>query len=48
MGGNFAVKKNKLADIGGFDTNIKFYGEDADLTKKMASIGKIYYLKTLW
>ncbi|MDD5625660.1 MAG: polysaccharide deacetylase family protein [Patescibacteria group bacterium] len=48
IGGNFAIKKNKLTDIGGFNTDIKFYGEDTDLTKKMIAAGKIYYLKNLW
>ncbi|MFA6146066.1 MAG: polysaccharide deacetylase family protein [Patescibacteria group bacterium] len=48
VGGNFAIKKNKLADIGGFNTDIKFYGEDADLTKKMIAVGKVYYFKNLW
>jgi hypothetical protein len=47
VGGNFAVKRKALEEIGGFDTSIKFYGDDTDLTRRLAEIGKIKFFKDL-
>lgn len=46
-GGNFAVKKEALDKIGGFNLNIKFYGEDVELASRLKKIGKIVYFNAM-
>lgn len=48
LGGNFAVKKLVLEEIGGFNTNLDFYGEDTNLTRRIARVGKIYFTNSLF
>lgn len=43
IGGNFAVRRTALLDIGGFDMNIDFYGEDANLTRRLSEVGEIRF-----
>ncbi|OHA01347.1 MAG: hypothetical protein A3H71_03675 [Candidatus Sungbacteria bacterium RIFCSPLOWO2_02_FULL_48_13b] len=43
MGASFAVRRPALEKIGGFDTSIKFYGEDTDIGRKLSKIGKVKY-----
>jgi glycosyltransferase involved in cell wall biosynthesis len=40
-GGNFAVRSAALAQIGGFDTRIEFHGEDTNIGRRLAAIGKV-------
>jgi GT2 family glycosyltransferase len=40
-GGNFAVRRDALAEIGGFDTRIEFHGEDTNLGRRLFAIGKV-------
>ncbi len=40
-GGNFAVRKAALDQIGGFNLDIEFYGEDMELAARLKKIGKI-------
>jgi len=42
-GGNFIVKRSAFIQSGGFDTNIEFYGDDTDIAKKLAKVGKIVF-----
>lgn len=44
-GGNFVVKKSALLEVGGFDTSIKFYGEDTDIARRLAKAGKVKFNK---
>lgn len=44
QGGNFALKKSSLESIGGFDTNIAFYGEDTNIARRMHGVGKVIFL----
>lgn len=44
-GGNFAVRRFALETIGGFNTEIEFYGEDTNLTRRIARVGKITFVK---
>jgi len=39
QGGNFVVKRTALEEIGGYDTNILFYGEDADIARRLQKTG---------
>lgn len=48
LGGNFAVRREALVAVNGFNTGIDFYGEDTNLTRRMAKIGKIDYTNKLF
>lgn len=43
VGGNFVVRRDALERIGGFDTSIAFYGEDADLARRLHTIGPVRF-----
>lgn len=43
QGGNFVVKKSAMEQIGGFDPQFTFYGEDADIARRLYKVGKITY-----
>lgn len=47
IGGNFAARKSALLSIGGFDVTISFYGEDADIARRLHTVGKILFLMNL-
>lgn len=47
LGGNFSVKRWVIKKIGGFDTSIAFYGEDTNLTRRVAKYGKIKFTNRL-
>ena len=40
-GGNFAVRRSALEAIGGFDTRIEFHGEDTNLGRRLAAVGRV-------
>jgi glycosyltransferase involved in cell wall biosynthesis len=40
-GGNFAVRRSALEQIGGFDTRIEFHGEDTNLGRRLSAIGNV-------
>lgn len=40
-GGNFAVTREALERIGGFDTSIEFHGEDTNLGRRLFGVGKV-------
>lgn len=40
-GGNFAVRREGLELIGGFDTSIEFHGEDTNVGRRLHRIGKV-------
>jgi peptidoglycan/xylan/chitin deacetylase (PgdA/CDA1 family)/glycosyltransferase involved in cell wall biosynthesis len=39
-GCNFAVRRSALLEVGGFDTSIKFYGEEYELSLRLKEAGK--------
>jgi cellulose synthase/poly-beta-1,6-N-acetylglucosamine synthase-like glycosyltransferase len=41
QGGNFIVRRDAMQKIGGFDTSIKFYGEDTDVARRLSAIGNV-------
>jgi glycosyltransferase involved in cell wall biosynthesis len=43
-GGNFAVRRDVLKAIGGFDTSIEFHGEDTNLARRVAREGRVRLL----
>jgi len=40
-GGNFAVRRDALERIGGFDTSIEFHGEDTNLGRRLSRTGNV-------
>lgn len=47
VGGNFAARKDALLRIGGFDTNIAFYGEDTNIARRLSAIGIVWFRMSL-
>jgi cellulose synthase/poly-beta-1,6-N-acetylglucosamine synthase-like glycosyltransferase len=43
QGGNFVLRRSALEKIGGFNTNIDFYGEDTDIARRMQKTGKVKF-----
>jgi glycosyltransferase involved in cell wall biosynthesis len=43
QGGNFVLRRSALQKIGGFDTSIAFYGEDADIARRIQKIGWVKF-----
>jgi glycosyltransferase involved in cell wall biosynthesis len=47
-GGNFAVRRAALAQIGGFDRRIEFHGEDTNLGRRLTAIGSVAICHDCW
>ena len=47
-GGNFAVTRQALAAIGGFDTTIEFHGEDTNLARRVSRAGRVRLKQACW
>ena len=47
VGGNVIAKRDALLKIGGFDTKIAFYGDDTDLARRLAQVGKVGFSHSL-
>ncbi|MGE3955635.1 MAG: glycosyltransferase family A protein [Vicinamibacterales bacterium] len=47
-GGNFAVKREALARINGFDRSIEFHGEDTNLGRRLTPIGQVDLAGECW
>ena len=43
VGGNFAIRRDVLDKMGGFDRTIEFYGEDADIARRAGKHGKVLF-----
>jgi glycosyltransferase involved in cell wall biosynthesis len=43
QGGNFILKRSTLENIGGFNTDIKFYGEDTDIARRIKPQGEVIF-----
>jgi len=43
VGGNFAIRRQVLEKMGGFDSSIEFYGEDVDIGKRAKIHGKVLF-----
>jgi GT2 family glycosyltransferase len=48
VGGNFAARRSALEAIGGFDTSIAFYGEDANIARRLGTVGKVSFRISLY
>jgi GT2 family glycosyltransferase len=47
-GGNFAVRREALATIGGFDRSVEFHGEDTNLGRRLTPIGRVELARDCW
>ena len=47
-GGNFAVRRDALDRIGGFDRSIEFHGEDTNLGRRLTPLGSIHVARECW
>jgi len=47
-GGNFAVRRDALAAISGFDRSIEFHGEDTNLGRRLTPIGQVDVARECW
>lgn len=47
-GGNFAVRREALEAIGGFDTAIAFHGEDTNLGRRLVAVGPVAMARECW
>jgi glycosyltransferase involved in cell wall biosynthesis len=43
QGGNFVTSREALAAIGGFNTDISFYGEDTDIARRLNAVGEVRF-----
>lgn len=43
LGGNSFMRASSLDQAGGFDTRFVFYGDDADVAKRISKLGKVAY-----
>ncbi len=43
VGGNFVASRTALLSINGFDTSIAFYGEDADIGRRLHTQGRMRF-----
>jgi glycosyltransferase involved in cell wall biosynthesis len=43
QGGNFIVRRDALLKVGGFNTNILFWGEDTDIAKRLHNVGDVKF-----
>jgi len=47
-GGNFAVRREALARIGGFDRSVEFHGEDTNLGRRLTPLGRVELARECW
>ena len=47
-GGNFAVRRDVLGAIGGFDRRIEFHGEDTNLGRRLTPLGRVALCQDCW
>jgi glycosyltransferase involved in cell wall biosynthesis len=43
QGGNFVLRRAALEQIGGFNLDISFYGEDTDIARRLHRVGKVKF-----
>ena len=47
-GGNFAVRRDALGRIGGFDRTVEFHSEDTNLGRRLTPIGQVVVARECW
>src|SRR5262249_35225410 len=47
QGGNFIVSRSALKAAGGFNSDFQFYGEDAELARRLSKVGIVKFTRAL-
>ena len=45
-GAHFVIRREVLVKMGGFDTNIEFYGEDTNIARRASKFGKVLFKRS--
>jgi glycosyltransferase involved in cell wall biosynthesis len=45
IGGNFAIRRDVLQNMGGFDTSIAFYGDDTNIARMAHRFGRVSFAR---
>jgi glycosyltransferase involved in cell wall biosynthesis len=48
QGGNFIVRKSALDTLGGYNTDVVFFGEDTDFAVRIARVGNVKLVPKMW
>lgn len=48
IGGNMVIKKSALEKVGGFNTDIIFYGDDTDIARRLSKVGKVKFTMSFY
>ena len=48
QGGNFIVRKSALDAVGGYNTDVVFFGEDTDFAVRIATVGNVKLVPKMW
>jgi len=48
QGGNFIVRKSALDAVGGYNTDVVFFGEDTDFAVRIAMVGNVKLVPKMW
>ena len=48
QGGNFIVRKSALDAVGGYNTDVVFFGEDTDFAVRIATVGDVKLVPKMW
>ena len=48
QGGNFIVRKSALDTVGGYNTDVVFFGEDTDFAVRIATVGNVKLVAKMW
>ncbi|MCX6796394.1 MAG: glycosyltransferase family 2 protein [Candidatus Falkowbacteria bacterium] len=43
QGGNFVIRKSAFEQVGGYNHNFDFYGEDTDVARRLHKVGKVVF-----
>ncbi len=47
QGGNFVIRRSALEEVGGYNLDFAFYGEDAEIARRLKAVGKIKFTLSL-
>lgn len=47
QGGNFVVRRDALLEVGGYNTAFTFYGEDAEIARRLNQVGPVLFTLSL-
>lgn len=43
QGGNFVIRRSALEEVGGYNLDFAFYGEDAEIARRLKPVGKVKF-----